>query len=905
MADLWQYLLLGLGLAPAYVLTAQGFIVVHRGSSTVNVANGAFAMVGAWVYYEATAAGVPVVAAVVVGVVASALVGAITHAVVMRRLVDAAPLTRVIATLGVAIIGQQALTLILDDEVLFPPALFASDQVTLAGARVSRYYLIMMAIAVVLTAGLWALYRFTPFGLQTSAVAENRRAAAALGRSPEMIGLLNWTIGGALAGFGGILVAPVIGLSVVTLPLLLVPALAASLLGGFSSFWLTLLGGVVIGVGESELTRFDIGPGWSTAFPFLIILGVLVVRSSALPERGVTQAKLPAIGSGRVRPIVVLGTAVAASIGTMLLPGEASAAVATSAAIAVVLLSSVVITGYAGQISLVQLGLAGVGAFIAARLAASYDLSFWLVLPLGVLLTLPVGAIVGLPVLRTRGVNLMIATLGLGLMIQEVLLGNAEYTGGLGGTKVTPPTLFGLDLNASLHPERYAVLSIVGFTLCALVVANLRRGRVGRQLIAVRANERAAAALGVSPTISKLYAFVVAAGVAAFGGVLMAFQNTNVIFDRFNVTASIALLGFIVVGGIGYSGGSIAGGVAAGGGLLSWVLSTMFPGDEIGVWVALVGGVGVVATIILQPDGVAGDLAERLRRRAGSGSAASVALDGGGAPTEPVASCRLDVEGMTVRFGGVIALDDVSLHVSSGEIVGLIGPNGAGKTTMIDAISGITRRYSGTVGLAGSAIDGCSATRRARRGVGRSFQALELFDDLSVEDNLRVGADAPRRRDYLTDLLRPGRTSLPGPAIAAVREFGLEDCLDRKPGELSYGQRRLVGIARAVAARPAVLLLDEPASGLDDRESRELRHLLRRLAEEWSFAILLVEHDMNLVMNVCDRIVALDFGRVIAVGRPADVRSDPAVVRAYLGDGSGPETGPPPALAATTPEVVR
>jgi sulfate-transporting ATPase len=230
-----------------------------------------------------------------------------------------------------------------------------------------------------------------------------------------------------------------------------------------------------------------------------------------------------------------------------------------------------------------------------------------------------------------------------------------------------------------------------------------------------------------------------------------------------------------------------------------------------------------------------------------------------------------------------VALDQVSLELRSGEILGLIGPNGAGKTTMIDAISGLNRRYTGRVLFDGRPIDRLSPAARARLGIGRSFQSLELFEELNVEDNLRVGADAPSTHSYVTDLVRPGKRPLPPAAIAALKEFELTADVRRKPGELPFGQRRLVGIARAVAAGPSVLLLDEPSSGLDESESKELAALLRRLTAEWNIAVLLVDHDMSVVMSVSDEIIALDFGRQIASGTPEQVRHDPAVVSAYLG----------------------
>jgi sulfate-transporting ATPase len=247
----------------------------------------------------------------------------------------------------------------------------------------------------------------------------------------------------------------------------------------------------------------------------------------------------------------------------------------------------------------------------------------------------------------------------------------------------------------------------------------------------------------------------------------------------------------------------------------------------------------------------------------------------------------------------VVALNGVSLEVRPGEVLGLIGPNGAGKTTLIDAVTGFVKPSQGQVALDGKPLSRLNARQRARLGIGRSFQSLELFEDMTVRDNLRAGSD---RRDpwaYLSDLVWPGDPPLSSTAIAAVREFGLEDDLDRKPNELPYGRRRLVGIARAIATQPSVLMLDEPAAGLDDGETAELGDLIRRLAEQWGLAILLIEHDVGLVLRVCDRIVALDFGRQIAQGTPDEIRSDAAVVSAYLGDADNETVGVAPGPEAT------
>jgi sulfate-transporting ATPase len=243
----------------------------------------------------------------------------------------------------------------------------------------------------------------------------------------------------------------------------------------------------------------------------------------------------------------------------------------------------------------------------------------------------------------------------------------------------------------------------------------------------------------------------------------------------------------------------------------------------------------------------------------------------------------LALEGLTVRYGAVVAVSDVSYRLQPGTVTGLIGPNGAGKTSLIDAISGFTSS-EGRVVLDDVDLSRQPAVKRARAGVARSFQSLELFEDSTVFENLSVAADPQDFRSYLVDLVWPINPPFPPAAVRAVLEFQLDHDLHRDVKDLSYGKRRLLAIARAVAMSPSVLLLDEPAAGLSSTESTELARVVRRLADEWGMAVLVVEHDMNFVMGVCDQIVVLDFGKLIAAGTPQAVQSDPAVIAAYLGD---------------------
>jgi sulfate-transporting ATPase len=371
----------------------------------------------------------------------------------------------------------------------------------------------------------------------------------------------------------------------------------------------------------------------------------------------------------------------------------------------------------------------------------------------------------------------------------------------------------------------------------------------------------------------------------------------------------------MVIAGLGFVAGVPFAGMLLAGGFFTWVLGLIFTGASTASYVALAGGVGTILILLADPDGITAlniktakaDLSQmprwayfrpealvllgfaKLRKSLPAKQKQTAAEDPIAVELRTardavrVQPATLELEGLGVSFGGVVALDHVSLTVRPGEILGLIGPNGAGKTTLIDAVTGMVRRYTGSVTLDGEALEGLSATKRARLGIGRSFQSLELFDDLSVVDNLRVASDRPKAYHYVSDLVMPREPPLPAAVVAAINEFDLAPDLRRKPGDLPFGRRRLVGIARAVAYMPRVLLLDEPASGLDERESGELATLLRRLADEWGFAILLVEHDMSVVLSISDRVVALDFGKKIADGTPEDVRTDGAVVSAYLG----------------------
>ena len=897
MTQFWQFCILGLGAGAAYTLLAQGAILVYRGSGIVNFAQGGVAMASAYLCYQEFQGkqGWGFWPSAVAAVVAAALVGLAFQFGILRQMRRSSPLTRVIATLGLLIILQGLVEKRYSNSTVvvkpfLPQRVFHWGSVVIQEDR-----LILAAIAVVLTVVLWATIRFTRMGLAITASAENERAVAALGWSPNLLAAVTWSFGCALAGVAGVLVSPITGLSPGVFTLLVtVASLAAALVGGFTSFPLTLLGGMALGIGQSLATLYQakiqsffgltLMTGTGQLVPLIVIIVVLVVRGRGLPLRSHVIERLPSLGSGRIRwPEIGIGVAVTAVLVTSVFNSAWATAASLSISTAIILLSVVLLTGYAGQLSLGQYAIGGLGALFSAQLMANHGVPAPLAILGGMILAIPASLVLAVPALRTRGVNLAVVTLSMGYAVEAIIFNNPSITGDVlaSGTPIGSVRMFGMDVSSVDHPSRWAIVCLIGFVLPALAVANLRRSATGRRLLAMRTNERAAATLGVSVFRSKMYAFAVAGAIAALGGTLLGFRTTVVQYGTFNAFQSIYAVAYAVIGGVGYVAGTIIGALMPVGGIGNQAFQSWF---NLGSWTTLFGGVLLLVSVVGQPNGAA-----LLASEAWGKVRSKLVHRGPRVPELPevevgrVESSTLRVDGLTVRFGGTVALNDVSLAVEPGQVVGLIGPNGAGKTTLIDAVTGLVKISGGRVSIDDEDVTGWNTSRRARKGLRRSFQSLEIFEDLTVLENIMAGADEVTRTSWLTDLVWPRNRPLPPAAVAAVKEFQLSDRLGELPTALSNGERRLLAIARTVASGPPLLLLDEPAAGLDEAQSRELGALVRRLATERGMGILLVEHDVGLVMAICDRVVVIDFGTTIADGTPEEVREDERVVAAYLG----------------------
>lgn len=914
-----EFALLGLGVGAVYTLLAQGLVVIYRGSGILNFAQGAFAMAGAYLYEEFRLLGWGFTASFIASLVAGGLLGALTHILVMRRLRTASPLMRLIATLGILAVIQGVGTIIYGANDTFIGSSISESPIRLGSILVPQNQLWLFLIAVVLTVVLSVVSHRTTFGLAVSAAAESEEKAMAFGWSPNLLATATWSLGSVLAVAAGILVVPLTGLQVTNLTLIVIAAMATALLGGFTSYYLTLFAGIFIGVVQSEMAFYVHLIGASASFPFLLMVVILVIRGRGLPLRSHIVEKLPSLGKGIPRPRTIIFVTVFLAIGMLtFFPGSLTIALGIQAVAGILLLSIVVVTGFAGQLSLAQFAMAGLGAFIAGRLTAAQHWPFEASLVAGVIGAALIGIIFGMPALRTRGVNLAVLTLGLGFAIDQIIFQNTNLTGGFTGTNVGAAHFFGINIDPVAHTNRYSLFCLLWFVAVSLAVLNLRRSRAGRRMASIRSNERAAASLGVSVFGAKLGAFAIASAIAGLAGILMAFNSYSIVYAYgFDPISSLTAIGNAVIGGVGYTTGAIAGSGFSPGGIGSLIFDHFSNFDA---WLALISGALLLIIILQNPDGIVAELIrgpkdplgrfiqKRLKRRKTAGVhftnervkvASSSSLQAlsptspnpepstgeDRAPTRsrPPRTAVLEARNVTVRYGGVVAVSSLDLTISSGEVVGLIGPNGSGKTTIIDALSGYVRPADGSILFNGEPIEGLKAHQRARVGIARSFQSLELFEDLTVRENLQSASDKRDLAAYVSNLFRPGSSVLPEAAMNAVNDFHLQDDLDKRPSELSYGLRRIVAIARTLCTEPAILLLDEPAAGLGERGRNELGQLVRRLAGEWGIGVLIVEHDVNLVMGVSDRVVAIDFGVKIAEGAPGEVSRNPEVVSSYLG----------------------
>ena len=548
---------------------------------------------------------------------------------------------------------------------------------------------------------------------------------------------------------------------------------------------------------------------------------------------------------------------------------------------ALVAMGLVLLTGVGGLTSFGQAAFCGFGAYTTAVLSTAYGVSPWLTLPLALIVSGLAAVVLGLITVRLSGHYLPLGTLAWSLGLYY-LFGKLEFIGRNDGISAIPPLEIGSWRMLDPGSIYYVIWAAV--ILSALLTTNLLDSRTGRGIRALRRGHVAAEAFGVHTARAKMLVFIYAAVLAGLSGWLYAHFQRAVTPTPFGVHASIEYLFIAVVGGAGYIWGGVLGALIVI--VLKEILQSYLPilfGGQ-GQLELIVFGIVLVALVHLAPGGVWPWLTNLLpfKRRTARPDTSLQLPERPAAGPPPV---LLQLEGARKQFGGVIAVNDVSFAVKPKEIVALIGPNGAGKSTTFNLITRVLSSTAGRITVCGTDIDGTTPQDIARLGVARTFQHVKLVPDMTVLENVALGAHLRGRAGPLSSMLRldrPDEARLLAEAARQIERVGLKDQMDQLAGGLSLGQQRVVEIARALCVDPILLLLDEPAAGLRHMEKQQLAALLRQL-RDGGMSILLVEHDMGFVMDLADRIVVLDFGTKIAEGTPDAIKTNPDVIRAYLG----------------------
>ncbi|MFF9015699.1 ATP-binding cassette domain-containing protein [Streptomyces sp. NPDC014870] len=879
MASLtYDLTLAGLAVGSAAALTGIGLIVTYRATGVLNLAHGAIAMVCAYVLRQTVVEwGWPLpLGALVTLLVVAPGIGLVLDRAVFRPLavLGSNPAQTLVASIGVFVLLVGGAALLWGTGARADaPVLLGDDPWT------------QLAAVVLLAVAVGAVTRWTRFGRELRAVVDNRPLAMLGGIDADRVAAGGWAFGAFTAGLTGVLLAPYVRLDPYGMPLLVVEVIAVAVVARMRSLPVAIVTALALGVAQAQLTRLH-PEGW--AGPLVQALGanlfVVALLVAALAVPGIGGPGRDTLPPPSVAPRTPTGVWFTVGVLFLLPLGFAGTDLHTAVqvpALAIVLLSLVVVTGRGGQIALGQAAYAGLGALFTALLATG-GLPELLALALAVLLVAPLGLVTGWPAIRRHGLALALVTLAVGVAVSRFVFAQPYATAGL---ELGRPAGFADD-------RRYYALELVVLAGCLVLVAALRRGRTGRALAALRDHEAGAEASGVRVSLLKLLAFVLGAALAALGGGLLGMGLRAFDPEAYDPVRGLLWFAAIVVLGadsllsplaaaallVGLDAGTRGGVAAATIGVLatltgrippltSWLPTRTahpVPGAKSAGTAspptpppaAADGGpppTGGPAPLSTSSTGGAGGNTSPAEGRAQPHRPAPAHRTAPAhAPAPAPAPARLTAHDLTLTHpGGLTALSHVTLALAPGRVTALVGPNGAGKSTLFDCLAGTLRPTHGRVTLDGADITARPAHARARLGVARSFQQLAVFPSLTVEDNVRIGAEQGHHRS-------PAHTE------QALRLLGLAGPVRRLPAaDLPTGTLRRVELARALAGRPHTLLLDEPSAGLDAAETEALARILAALAAD-GLTVLVVEHDPELVAGLAHTVHTMEGGRIVS-----------------------------------------
>jgi ABC-type branched-subunit amino acid transport system ATPase component/ABC-type branched-subunit amino acid transport system permease subunit len=907
-------LLLGLIIGMTYGLLAVGLVLIYRTNRIINFAHGQVGAFGsAFFGIEVVRWHIPYWVAFLPALAVAAGVGALAEAAVIRRLRKAPAVMSVVATLGVgqflvlfayAINNQAGAGSIYPEPDWLPSFRFGALLVT-----PSYFAMLVLSPLVVLAIGLFL--KFSWYGLGIRSAAANPEAARMAGIFSGRMSSLAWGLAGALAAFSAILTQPTKGFTSGDEfgPSLLLVALTGAVLARMQSLPRALLAGCAIGITEQLLLWNYAQSGLVQLVLFVIIILALVLQKQRV-GRGEEKGSWAAVQAARplpaairrlpsvrlLGPSILLVAVVVCALLPLTISNAASVQFTGTFGFIIIGLSVGIITGLGGQLSLGQFALGAVGAYVSYEVSRRTGNFFESFLYAG-LAAAAVSTLIGIPALRIKGLLLTVTTLSFALVVPAFLLQQDWLLGS--GKNPGRPIINGHALETG---RSYYYVGLVTMLFALWLARNVRSGGLGRRLVAVRDNEDAARAFTIPAAAVKLQGFALAGFLAGIGGAMYGHSLSIISATSFPTNASVNAVVIAVIGGIGLLWGPFLGAALVQGaphlpllgdaaGLAATALGQLL------IIMYLPGGLGSLVTPVR--DRVAGLLARRAGVDVEAAYAAERGFNATGTGSGPAPSlgtthrrhrpatsgALLEANGLRKSFGGVRAVRGVSFHVRQGETLGLIGPNGAGKTTTFELLAGFTRVDAGTVRYGGRDVTALSPEVRGRMGLIRSFQDAALFPTLTVLECVQLALERVQPTRFLPAVLglSGGERARREKAEELVRWMGLERYRSSQIQELSTGTRRITEIACLVALQPQLLLLDEPSSGVAQKETEALGALLVRLKDELGLTLVIIEHDIPLIMSLADRIVCMADGEVISAGTPDHVRNDPAVVEAYLG----------------------